>query len=407
MSSRIRRQAPLVLNIVLAVTVVALALRKLNRSSAPSEARPEGTTNEVSQGEMSNETPVSAERPKPLRYGDFASATDRRRWLIDQLRAMGVSDDMLALVAREDFEVQWDGHFKKCGVNRDKLAAVQLEMDLSRDTEMRAALGEAGFKQWDQGNMLWEAMNTKVDVTPAEADELYGLKKKLQQRELELEQAKVNGTMDDADIGDASDKAYSEYNQQMKMLLGDDRYAKSQQTDDAFAAGNLQYSLAKYGVNPTDSQFKELFQAQQQWNKSLSELDPYAPDYAARYQALNAARDQEYQQVLGSDVFDAYQEKQDPGYNQMKKYETLWGLDDGKIDYVYNAMKNYESSAQDYQAQINALQAQGQNADAVNQKLKQITDQTGQALQDYLGQDTFNKLQRNRLFLFNQTPSPN
>lgn len=290
--------------------------------------------------------------------------------------------------------------------NRDKLAAVQLEMDLSKDTEMRAALGEAGFKQWDQGNMLWEAMNTKVDVTSAEADGLYGLKKKLQQRELELEQAKVNGTMDDADISDASDKAYSEYNQQMKMLLGDDRYAKSQQTDDAFAAGNLQYSLAKYGVNPTDSQFQELFQAQQQWNKSLSELDPHAPDYAARYKALNAAREQEYQQVLGSDAFGAYQEKQDPGYSQMKKYENLWGLDDGKIDYVYNAMKNYESSAQDYQAQINALQAQGQNVDAVNQKLKQITDETGQALQDYLGQYSFNKLQANRLFLFKQTQAP-
>ncbi len=406
MSIEFRRQAPLALNFVLAGTVVALAVHKLTRSSAPSEVRPEATANEVSQGEMSNEMPVSAEQPKLPRYGDFASATDRRRWLIDQLSAMGVSNDMLALVAREDFEVQWDGRFKKCGGNRDKLAAVQLEMDLSKDTEMRAALGEAGFKQWDQGNMLWEAMNTKVDVTSAEADGLYGLKKKLQQRELELEQAKVNGTMDDADISDASDKAYSEYNQQMKMLLGDDRYAKSQQTDDAFAAGNLQYSLAKYGVNPTDSQFQELFQAQQQWNKSLSELDPYAPDYAARYKALNAARDQEYQQVLGSDAFGAYQEKQDPGYSQMKKYENLWGLDDGKIDYVYNAMKNYESSAQDYQAQINALQAQGQNVDAVNQKLKQITDETGQALQDYLGQYSFNKLQANRLFLFKQTQAP-
>jgi hypothetical protein len=406
MSSEFRRQAPLALNIVLAGTVVALAVHKLTRSSAPSEVRPEATANEVSQGEMSNEMPVSAERPKLPRYGDFASATDRRRWLIDQLRAMGVSNDMLALVAREDFEVQWNGRFKKCGGDRDKLAAVQLEMDLSKDTEMRAALGEAGFKQWDQGNMLWEAMNTKVDVTPAEADGLYGLKKKLQQRELELEQAKVNGTKDDADISDASDKAYSEYNQQMKMLLGDDRYAKSQQTDDAFAAGNLRYSLAKDGVNPTDSQFQELFQAQQQWNQSLSELDPYAPDYAARYQALNAARDQEYQQVLGSDAFGAYQEKQNPGYGQMKKYENLWGLDDGKIDYVYNAMKNYESSAQDYQAQINALQAQGQNADAVNQKLKQITDETGQAIQDYLGQYSFNKLQANRLFLFKQTQAP-
>ena len=406
MSSEFRRRTPLALNIVLTVAVAALAVHKLSRSPVPSEVRPEEMTNETSRGEMSNEAPVFTEQPKLPRYGDFASATDRRRWLVDQLRAMGVPNDMLALVAREDFEAQWDGRFKKCGSDRDKLAAVQLEMDLSKDTQMRAALGDAGFKQWDQANMLWEAMNTRVDVTPAEAGELYGLKKKLQQRELELEQAKANGTMDDAEIDDASDKAHSEYNRQMKSLLGDDRYAKSQQTDDAFAAGNLQYSLAKDGVNPTDSQFQELFQALQQWNKSLSELDPYSPDYAARYQALNAALDQDYQQVLGSNVFAAYQERQDPGSGQMKKYQTLWGLDDDKIDYVYNTMKNYESSAQNYQAQINALQARGQNADAAIQELKQITDQTGQALQDHLGQDSFNKLQRNRLFLFNQAPSP-
>ena len=77
---------------------------------------------------------------------------------------------------------------------------------------------------------------------------------------MELEQAKAKGTMDDADINDASDKAYAEYNQQMKALLGDDRYAKSQQQDAAFVAGNLRYELAK-GVNPSDSRFQELFQA--------------------------------------------------------------------------------------------------------------------------------------------------
>jgi hypothetical protein len=406
MSSEFSRRTPLALNIVLAATVVALAVHKLNRSPAPLEVEPGEITNEFNHGIVTNEMAVFTEPPKLPRYADFASATDRRLWLVDPLRAMGVPNDMLALVARQDFEVQWDSRFRKCWGNRDKMARVQVEMDLSKDAEMRAALGEAGFKQWDQGNMLWEAMNTKVDVTPVEADALYGLKKKLQQRELELEQAKVNGTMDDAEIGDASGKAYSEYNQQMKALLGDDRYAKSQQLDDAFAAGNLQYSLAKDGVNPTDSQFQALFQAQQQWNKSLLELDPSSLDYAARYQALNAARDQAYQQVLGADVFNTLQEQQDPGYSQMKKYETLWGLDDSKIDYVYNTMKSYESSIQDYQAQINALQAQGQNADAVNQKLKQFTDQTGQALQNYLGQDSFNKLQRNRLFLFSQTQSP-
>ncbi len=313
---------------------------------------------------------------------------------------MGVPNEVLALVARVDYEAQWDPEFKRCGGDRAKLARAQLNMDLVKDAEMRAALGDAGFKQWDQATMLWEAMSAKVDVSPAEADALYQLKKKLQQRELELDQAKVNGTMDDAELGAASDKAHADYNQQLKALLGDERYAKSQQLDDTFAAGNLQYTLAKYGASPTDAQFQTLFQTQQQADQALLQLDPSAPDYTAKYQALTAARDEAFEQTLGSNVFGIYQERQDPGYAQMKKYEELWGLSDEKIDYVYNTMKGYEASVQIFQAQISSLQAQGQSVDGLNQKLKQITDQTGQALQGYLGPDSFAKLQRNHLFLF-------
>jgi hypothetical protein len=320
---------------------------------------------------------------------------------------MGVPNDTLALVARVDFEVQWENRFEACRGDRNKLAAVQLEMDMNKDAEMRAALGEADFKQWDQKSMLWEAMSTEVEVTPSETDAIYALKKKLQQRRLELEQAGVNGTMDDAEINNAQNKAYSEYNQQLKAVLGEDRYAKSQQLDDAFAAGNLRYTLAKAGLNPDDSQFQELFKAEQDVNKSQLKLDPTSDDYAAQAKALDDARDQQYRQTLGTEVFDTLQKEQDPGYCQMKKYGTLWGLDDNKIDYVYNAMKNYEQSVQAYQTQANGLQAQGRKVDwdAVNKNLQQLTDQTGQTLQSYLGQYSFNKLQRNHLFLFNPTQS--
>jgi hypothetical protein len=402
MSSELRHQASLALNFVLAVTVVGLALYKLARASAPSaiEAGPGKTTNEISPRKMANETPVFTQQPKLPRYADIESASDRRRAIIDQLRAMGVPNDVLALVAREDFEVQWDSRFEKCHGDPDKMAAVQLEKDMSKDAEMRAALGEEGFKQWDQKNMLWEAMSTEVEVTASEAAAIYDLKKKLQQRQFDVEQAGLKGTMDDAEINEAYDKAYSEYNQQLKAVLGDDRYAKSQQTDDAFTSDLLRHELAK--ANPSDSQFQELFKAQQEWNKSLSELDPASPDYPEKFKALNEARDQEYQRVLGTDVFDTLQKQQDSGYSQMKKYETLWGLDDSKIDYVYGTMKQYAKSVQDYRAQVSALQAQGQNVDwdVVNQKLQQLAGQTQQALQNHLGQDSFNKLQRNRVLKF-------
>jgi len=44
---------------------------------------------------------------------------------------------------------------------------------------------------------------------------------------------------------------------------------------------------------------------------------------------------------------------------------------------------------------VRALQAQGQSPDAVNDNLQQLATQTQQTLQNYLGQERFNKLQGN------------
>jgi hypothetical protein len=212
--------------------------------------------------------------------------------------------------------------------------------------------------------------------------------------------------MDDADFNDASAKAYSEFNQQMKAMLGDDRYAQSQGLDAGTAAANLRQDFAK--ANPSDSQFQELLKTQQQLNDTRSALDPSSPDYATQLKALDDARDQEYQRVLGTNVFNTLREQQDPSFSQMKKYENIWGLDDNKVDSVYGAMQYYQKSIQDYQAQARALEAQGQSVDwdAVNKNLQQFKEQTQQSLQNYLGQDSFNKLQRNGVFYqFNEVPN--
>jgi hypothetical protein len=379
---------------------VALVFHKTTRASfgpAVIESGPGKTTSRVQPQTVVKEIPVVIpESPSPL-YAKFKSPSERRAWIIDELRAMGVPNEVLGRVARVDFELQWEGRFEECHGDMNKLAAVQLEMNLKKDAEMRAALGEKDFKQWDQDYMLWEAMSTKVDVTPAEADAIYDLKKKLQQRQFDMEQARLNGTMDDAEINEAIDKAYFDFNDKMKTLLGDARYAKSQQIDDAFTADSLRYQLAS--ANPTEAQFQELSGVEKAWDASQRKLDPSSPDYLEKLRAVNEARDQEYQRVLGTEVYNNLKKQQDSTYITMKKYETIWGLDDSKIDSVYSTMKQYQDTVDKYQAQISTLRSQGQGTDwsAVNNKLQQAAAQTQQALQDYLGADSFNKLQRNRV----------
>jgi hypothetical protein len=139
MSSELRHQVSFALNFVLAVTAVVLVLHR-------SEPAPAASV------KMTNETPVlpvSTNQPKLPRYTDLASASDQRRWLIDQLRAMGVPNKILARIVLKDFDQRWNKRAAevslKCHGNPDTLAALQLEIDMSKDAEKRGA-GRGGFQ---------------------------------------------------------------------------------------------------------------------------------------------------------------------------------------------------------------------------------------------------------------------
>ena len=399
MSREFHHRLSVALNVVLVATAVALALHKTKPNAAASAIEPEPVA----------ETPVIQNTKLP-QYMDAASALDKRRWLVDQLRAMGVPNNILARVVQEDLYAGWSKHAAKvameCFGDAETMAALQLDVDMSRDAEMRAALGEQSFRQWDCGNMLREANSGKIQLTAAETGATYDLWKKLQQRELELKQAKLKGEMDDADASDAYEKAVSEFKEQMKGVLGEQRYAESQQVDDGSAAAALRRDFVK--ANPSDSQFQELLKTQQQWNERRAQLDKLSEDdqssatYAEQIKALDAARDQEYRRVLGTNAFEAIQKEQDPSYSRMRKYENIWGLDDNKIDYVYGTLKYYQKSVEDYQDRARELENGGRSVDweGVKKNLQQFAEQTGLALQTYLGRDSFNRMEQNGIFQF-------
>lgn len=397
-----RYRVSVLLNLVLAATVVALVVAHSPqpRASARDELTPEKARHDG--------FPTTSEAPPRLQYGDIASESARRRFVIDQLRAAGVPNKILARVAVADFEEQWQKRLDEGG-DAETLAARQLEEDPSRDAAMREALGEDGFREWDRENMLREAMSGKVQLTAGESEAIYQSRKKLQRRQRELERARVYGKMDDRDIDQAYDKAYSEFNDEMKTLLGEERYAQSQGTDAGTTAANLQRDFAK--IKPSNSQLQELLRAQLQWNDRRAELDkqyqsdPSSPAYAEQIRALDEARDQEYERVLGAEAYDRLQKEQDARYTRMRKYRELWGLDDKSIDYVYRAVRDYDNVVSDYQTQARARESRGEAVDwnAVQKNIEQFGQQNAQALQSYLGPERFAKLQQNGVVEF--TPS--
>lgn len=403
MNNQVSHQVSLGLNILLAVIAAGMVLHRPKPVAAPGAQEPVAAASETRHSTASSQSP---------RFSPEAPRSDQRRWLVDELRAMGVPNKILTRIVQQDIDANWTkiaGELTlKCRGDSDTMAALQLQIDSSMDSDMRAALGEEGFKQWDHENLMRETNPGKIQLTTAETDSAYDQWKKLQQRELELKQAKLDGKMDEADMTDAHDKAYAEFNQQMKTLLGEDRYAKSQQTDTDTAAANLRSDFAK--ANPTDAQFQQLLQTQQQWNERRAELDKQFQDntasatYAEQVKALDAARDAQYQSVIGTNVLSALQKEQDPGYTSMKKYETIWGLDDNSIDSIYGTLKYYQKSVSDYQTQAHNLEASGQKVDwsAINNNLQQFTQQIQQSLRNYLGADRFSRLQQNGVLQFNQ-----
>jgi len=342
------------------------------------------------------------------KYTEAASPAFRRRWLVDQLRAMGVPNKILARIVQADLDAAWTKRSAAIALKSHgdpaTMMALQLEVDKSLDNEMRSALGEEGFREWDRANMQREANSGHIEMTGSEADESYKLWKALQKRQLDIREAKLKGDLDEAGLNDEYAKAMAEFGDQMKALLGSDRYAQSQQTDASASVAALKQDLA--GAHLNDAQFADILKAQQQINEQRASLekkfgnDASSPEYAEQMKALNDARDQEYQKILGATAFDTLQKSQDPSYNQMKKYETLWGLNDENVDSVYNTLQYYQKTIQEYQMQARAREAQGQSVDwtTVKQNVKQFTDQTQKSLQTYLGEDRFNKLRQNGVF---------
>jgi len=397
MSSESLRRIFLVLNVGLAVTALVLAMQNLRGMHKAPVPAPQPMTVKASL------------TPAMVHYPDAKPAADQRRWIIDQLRAMGVPNKVLARIAMKDLDQRWNKYATevslKCRGNPEVLGALNLEIESKRDAEMRAALGEEGFKEWDTENMRREINRGAVPLNASETNVAYALWKKLQQRNLDLRLQKSKGAIDEAGAGQAYAKDLAEFQSQMKTLLGDERYAQSQGTGPAAIAANLKQDLAS--ANPTPAQFQELLDTQQQWDAlraKLADGSQNDAEYAQRLADLDEARDEEYRRVLGPAVFDSLQKQQDPGYSQMKKYEAAWGLDDSKIDYVYSALKYYQKNAEDYQAQARALEEQGQKVDwdAISQNLAQFAQENQHALQSYLGEASYQKLKQNGVVQLDQ-----
>lgn len=407
-STRMKRQiwlgASLLLNLALAVLVMSLLLHRSPLQADSSPDSPDATAGAV-----------HVEAPIATAVSTNHTPANREQWL-DSLRRAGAPDWLLAGVVTTDFENRWGDkrrelqkRYDRGEISDDDMARFDQQHDIELEKELRGSLGDEGFRQWDKQNLMRMYGFDKLNLTSAESDSLYQLRKDLDRKQREAELALRNGDIDNADFNDQQTAAQQAYDKQLKALLGDDRYTAMQSGDDELK-GALRRTLKN--LNATDTQFQAMLDAQSQWNQRRADLDRQLQDaqnqgksFEDQMKAIDAARDQEYQRLLGTNGFNQMQELQDGRYQTMKRYENAWQLSDNDIDYLYKTLQYCQASIQEYQQKVQAAEKNGETIDwpEVQRRIKEFSDQTLVTVHDYLGDDRFNRLKRNDLFNFGDT----
>ncbi len=331
---------------------------------------------------------------------------------VQALRDAQISEKVIADVAAANFEDRWhvlalenQKRFDRGEIDQATLSGFDLQHDEEREKQMRAALGDEGFRRWDQARELADIDRSGVQLSADESGRLYDLRKNLARKQLELDQARLQGKLTDEDAASQSSALYTQYNQDLLKCLGDERYAQMQNGGDT-GASELKKSLD--GINADESQVSGLTTAQQQWNSQRNQLDIQlqkgavtAEDYQKQLAALDAQRDQEYQKVLGTNGFAEFQRNQSEQYQALKRIGPGVGFTSDDVNNLYAMLQDYQTEVSDYRDRAQQLQAQGQTVDwsAVDKVLANYQQQTESALRDELG-DKFDKLKRSNVMPF-------
>jgi hypothetical protein len=351
--------------------------------------------------------------PKPRGHSDLESAGDWRQW-IEQLRAAGVPTPVLVKLVQAGFDDRWmrrqaqaDLSYRNGELDADDLGALAIQHDRERDDEVRAAIGDAAFKSWDIQNILVGHVFEQVTLTGSESNSVYDAEKKLQRLSQDANELKLRGQIDQAECDSRLQKGQTEHDQQLKSLLGDQRYTtlyppppeSSEPEHPDFRARGLA------GEVPLVA----LLDIQRRWNEMRSDAEDRLQAAKAQrskcedeLETINNAWEIEFQRVLGTNTYNTVQKENDGSYKEMKRYAAQWSLDDTAMDHVYRTVQYFEKARADYERKARALEASGEAVDwdGVRKNIQDFGVQMQQSLQSYLGQEKFDRLKYNNLLPF-------
>ena len=401
MSDQKLKRISLVLNMVLAAVCLTLVLRRpaanpnpttLPQSSPPAPAADTGRASTAVKRENSD-------RAEP------------HNW-IEVLRERGVPEKVIARLAVAEFEDRWQARqaqaqeaYHRGDLDSEGLAALAQQHDLEEENDLRAKLGEEAFRRWDQERLFQQFNLGKVTLTAAETNSLYDLAANHRVLLRAVEKARLQNLMDQATYDVEQAKAQTDFEKQLRALLGDGRCGALR--GESPTVGELRRSLRS--VDLDDRQLATLLEAQEKWDAARVQLEQQRVEtgdtnLGPQISALTEKRDQAFVSILGTNGFALFQKQRDSRYLEMQKNAARWGLDGSNIDFIYNAIQTYEKAADDYERKVREIEEQTIKVDgnALHQNLRDYGRQLAQSLRTNLGDARYDAVRRNQLLPFDQ-----
>jgi hypothetical protein len=366
--------------------------------------------------EMSTELLISSEQAEwseseyLLDYDDssldYEDANDIKKetwrdW-IDKARQAGVPNRVLATIVTSDFEKRQqeqqedlEKQFKEGKITMEEMNLAHLKQEIELENEMREALGEEGFLEWDMARELADVEMHYPGLTDEQARQVYDIHKQLTQSRRELEAAKINKEIDQNTFEKQCEMAQAKYDQEFWELmgyehnnpLGGDLTAQMKRALDDLNVTNEQFEAVRTVENDIADQQARMMQ--QSYSEAID-----VKKMERDQQALRESGNQQVKEILGEEAFDYYQKQQDSRYLDMMDYADDWQLSGEDIEYVYEMLKYKEDIKRDSQLNESGTPANGE----IEVDVEQVSNEVTQDLRDYLGPERFALLENNGIF---------
>ncbi|MET0532711.1 MAG: hypothetical protein ABW171_00665, partial [Steroidobacter sp.] len=288
----------LAMSVTLNVILIGAFLFASERQSTPGDLPSPGPRSSLLQPRVTSE-PEKIHKPADANPSRSVTAPPWQQ-SIQQLRDAGVPHTVVAQLVIADFELRWqkqlrefEQRYQSGAVDDDERARFEARRDDEQEKELRFALGDEGFRQWDKENTLRDLDLAKLRLSASETDALYQLRKERDSKDRTLAEAWRNAEIDEADYNKQQSVVQQEYDQQFELLLGDERYRALQD----FEAGTAPDQEDSPGPG-TDSR-RLLKRYANTWSLSETDID-YIDSSIRHYRERTRQARNQVEQALGA-----------------------------------------------------------------------------------------------------------